>query len=125
MEKAVILKRGKEESLQRFHPWIFSGAIQRIEGKPEEGDVVTVYTNDRQFIARGHVQVGSIAVRILTFKDEPVEGEDAHGNAAHLYVSARYELMVVGVYCHNIALLGFALNALDGAREYPGVEALQ
>ena len=73
MEKAVILKRGKEESLQRFHPWIFSGAIQRIEGKPEEGDVVTVYTNDRQFIARGHVQVGSIAVRVLTFKDEPVD----------------------------------------------------
>ena len=73
MEKAVILKRGKEESLQRFHPWIFSGAIQRIEGKPEEGDVVTVYTNDRRFIARGHVQVGSIAVRVLTFKDEPVD----------------------------------------------------
>ncbi len=73
MEKAVILKRGKEESLQRFHPWIFSGAIQRIEGKPEEGDIVTVYTNDRQFIARGHVQVGSIAVRVLTFKDEPVD----------------------------------------------------
>ena len=73
MEKAVILKRGKEESLQRFHPWIFSGAIQRIEGKPEEGDVVTVYTNDRQFIARGHVQVGSIAVRVLTFKNEPID----------------------------------------------------
>ena len=75
MEKAVILKRGKEESLQRFHPWIFSGAIQRIEGKPEEGDVVTVYTNDRQFIARGHVQVGSIAVRVLTFKNEPIDQE--------------------------------------------------
>ncbi|MBO7281599.1 MAG: class I SAM-dependent rRNA methyltransferase [Bacteroidaceae bacterium] len=73
MEKAVILKRGKEESLQRFHPWIFSGAIQRIEGNPEEGDVVTVYTNDRKFIARGHVQVGSIAVRVLTFKDEPID----------------------------------------------------
>ena len=73
MEKAVILKRGKEESLQRFHPWIFSGAIQRIEGKPEEGDVVTVYTNDHKFIARGHVQVGSIAVRVLTFTDEPVD----------------------------------------------------
>ncbi|MBP3614783.1 MAG: class I SAM-dependent rRNA methyltransferase [Bacteroidaceae bacterium] len=75
MEKAVILKRGKEESLQRFHPWIFSGAIQRIEGSPEEGDVVTVYTNDRKFIARGHVQVGSIAVRVLTFKDEPIDLE--------------------------------------------------
>lgn len=73
MEKAVILKRGKEESLQRFHPWIFSGAIQRIDGKPEEGDIVTVYTNDHKFIARGHVQVGSIAVRVLTFKDEPID----------------------------------------------------
>ena len=75
MEKAVILKRGKEESLQRFHPWIFSGAIQRIEGSPEEGDAVTVYTNDRKFIARGHVQVGSIAVRVLTFTDEPIDIE--------------------------------------------------
>ncbi|MBR6692238.1 MAG: class I SAM-dependent rRNA methyltransferase [Bacteroidaceae bacterium] len=73
MEKAVILKKGKEESLHRYHPWIFSGAIQRIEGKPEEGDIVTVYTNDRQFIARGHVQVGSIAVRVLTFNNEPVD----------------------------------------------------
>ena len=73
MEKSVILKRGKEESLQRFHPWIFSGAIQRIDGKPEEGDVVTVYTNDNRFIARGHIQVGSIAVRVLTFKDEPID----------------------------------------------------
>ena len=73
MEKSVILKRGKEESLQRFHPWIFSGAIQRIDGKPEEGDVVTVYTNDHRFIARGHVQVGSIAVRVLTFNDETID----------------------------------------------------
>lgn len=73
MEKAVILKQGKEESLRRYHPWIFSGAIQRIEGKPEEGDIVTVYTSEREFIARGHVQVGSIAVRVLTFKDEPID----------------------------------------------------
>ena len=73
MKKTVILKRGKEESLKRFHPWIFSGAIQRIDGKPEEGDIVTVYTNNGEFIARGHVQVGSIAVRVLTFKDEPID----------------------------------------------------
>ena len=59
--------------MQRFHPWIFSGAIQRIDGKPEEGDVVTVYTNDRKFIARGHIQVGSIAVRVLTFADENID----------------------------------------------------
>ncbi len=85
MEKAVILKRGKEESLQRFHPWIFSGAIQRIEGQPEEGDIVTVYTNDRKFIARGHVQVGSIAVRVLTFKDEPIGQQFWNSRVATAY----------------------------------------
>ena len=73
MEKSVILKKGKEESLLRRHPWIFSGAIQRINGKPEEGDLVTVYTSDNKFIARGHIQVGSIAVRVLTFNDEPID----------------------------------------------------
>ena len=73
MEKSVILKRGKEESLRRFHPWIFSGAIARINGNPEEGEIVTVYTSEGDFIARGHVQVGSIAVRVLTFADEPID----------------------------------------------------
>ena len=57
----------------RRHPWIFSGAIQRITGKPEEGELVTVYTNDNKFIARGHIQVGSIAVRVLTFTDENID----------------------------------------------------
>ena len=75
MEKAVILKKGKEESLLRRHPWIFSGAIQRTTGKPEEGELVTVYTNDNKFIARGHIQVGSIAVRVLTFEDEKIDHE--------------------------------------------------
>ncbi len=73
MEKAVILKKGKEESLQRFHPWIFSGAIQKITGNPEEGNIVTVYTAEKEFIARGHIQVGSIAVRVLTFNDEQID----------------------------------------------------
>ena len=73
MEKAVILKRGKEESLLRCHPWIFSGAIQRINGNPEEGELVTVYTYDNKFIARGHIQVGSIAVRVLTFENEIID----------------------------------------------------
>ena len=73
MEKAVILKRGKEESLLRRHTWIFSGAIQRTTGKPEEGELVTVYTNDNKFIARGHIQVGSIAVRVLTFENENID----------------------------------------------------
>lgn len=73
MEKTVILKKGKEESLLRHHPWIFSGAIQRINGKPEEGELVTVYTSDNKFIARGHIQVGSIAVRVLTFENENID----------------------------------------------------
>lgn len=71
--KKVILKKGKEESLQRFHPWVFSGAIDRIEGTPEEGDLVDVYTSRGEWIAAGHIQVGSIAVRVLTFKNEPVD----------------------------------------------------
>ena len=85
MEKAVILKKGKEESLQRFHPWIFSGAIQRIEGNPEEGDIVTVYTAAKEFIARGHIQVGSIAVRILTFDNEPIDYTFWHKRIATAY----------------------------------------
>ena len=50
--KKVYLKPGKEESLKRFHPWVFSGAIQRIEGEPEEGEIVDVYTSKKEFIAR-------------------------------------------------------------------------
>lgn len=71
--KIVYLKPGKEESLRRFHPWVFSGAIARIEGEPEEGEVVDVYTSAKEFVARGHYQVGSIAVRVLTFSQESVD----------------------------------------------------
>ena len=69
----VFLKKGKEESLKRFHPWVFSGAIHHIEGEPEEGEVVRVLTSDKEFIAIGHFQIGSIAVRVLSFKDEVVD----------------------------------------------------
>lgn len=71
--KKVFLKSGKEESLKRFHPWIFSGAIHHIEGEPEEGETVKVYTSNKEFIAVGHFQVGSIAVRVLSFCDEPID----------------------------------------------------
>ena len=70
--KKVYLKAGKEESLKRFHPWVFSGAIARIEGEPEEGEVVDVYTSKKEFIACGHFQIGSIAVRVLTFRQEVI-----------------------------------------------------
>lgn len=71
----VYLKPKKEESLLRFHPWVFSGAIARVEGNPEEGEVVEVYTSDKQYIAAGHYQIGSIAVRVLTFKKEEINHE--------------------------------------------------
>ena len=70
--KKVYLKPGKEESLKRFHPWVFSGAIAKVEGEPEEGEVVDVYTSKKEFIACGHFQIGSIAVRVLTFRQEEI-----------------------------------------------------
>ena len=72
--KKIILRKGKEESLGRFHPWIFSGAIHHTEGgKLEEGDIVEVLASDGRFLAIGHWQIGSIAVRVLTFKRQPVD----------------------------------------------------
>ncbi len=65
----VILKRGREESLLRFHPWVFSGAIADVQGEPMEGDIVAVHASDGGFLAYGHYQIGSIAVRILSFDD--------------------------------------------------------
>ena len=64
----IFLKPGKEQSLKRFHPWVFSGAIGKSEGKLEEGDQVNVYSADGEFLAMGHCQIGSIAVRILSFE---------------------------------------------------------
>ncbi|MBQ7495096.1 MAG: class I SAM-dependent rRNA methyltransferase [Bacteroidaceae bacterium] len=69
----VYLKRGKDESLRRFHPWVFSGAIHHIDGQVQEGDLVRVLTADGSFIAVGHWQIGTIAVRVLSFEDEPVD----------------------------------------------------
>ena len=73
MYKQVYLKRGKEESLLRFHPWVFSGAINKIEEGLEEGDIVRVLTHDKRFIAVGHFQIGSIAVRVLSFHDVKID----------------------------------------------------
>jgi len=63
----VILKKGRESSIRRFHPWVFSGAIAQVTGNPAEGDVVGVFSSNGEFLASGHYQVGSIAVRILSF----------------------------------------------------------
>ena len=75
MSKLVILRKGKEESLKRFHPWVFSGAVHHIEGEPSEGDIVEVLNHEGRFIALGHWQIGSIAVRVLTFKRQKIDAE--------------------------------------------------
>lgn len=74
----IYLKRGKEESMKRFHPWVFSGAIQKMDNGIEEGDIVDVICHDGTFIGRGHYQIGSIAVRILTFEDRPIDQKFWH-----------------------------------------------
>ena len=82
--KRVILKRGKEDSLKRFHPWVFSGAIARMD-KVEEGDLVTVYDHEGNLIGNGHFQIGSIAVRILSFDDTEIDGNFFLSRLAEAY----------------------------------------
>ena len=79
MYKKIYLKKGKEESLKRFHPWVFSGAIQHQPENIDEGEVVRVMTAGGEFIAVGHFQIGSIAVRVLSFDDEEVNDNFWHG----------------------------------------------
>ena len=80
--KQVRLRKGKEESLKRFHPWVFSGAIATIDEGIVEGEVVRVVTNSGDFIAVGHYQEGSIAVRVLTFSDVQIDDEFWHSRLA-------------------------------------------
>ena len=71
--KRIYLKRGKEESLKRFHPWVFSGAIHHADSGITEGETVRVIGADNTFLAVGHYQVGTIAVRILSFRDVEID----------------------------------------------------
>lgn len=71
--KRIFLKKGKDESLKRFHPWVFSGAIARADEQIEEGELVQVLNANQEFVAIGHAQIGSIAVRVLTFRNEPID----------------------------------------------------
>lgn len=65
----VVLKSGKDQSPKRFHHWVFSGAIKIMYGTPAEGDLVTVYSNHDEFLGIGHYQIGSIAIRIVSFEE--------------------------------------------------------
>ena len=71
--KRVYLNPKKEESLKRFHPWVFSGAIHHTEMNLEEGELVDIYDSQHNFLATGHCQIGSIAIRILTFDKETID----------------------------------------------------
>lgn len=83
--KQIILKRGKEDSLLRFHPWVFSGAIAKIEDGIEEGDLVSVYSNKGVLIGNGHYQIGSITVRILDFGDKEINYDFYFDRLANAY----------------------------------------
>lgn len=75
MYKNIYLKKGKEDSLKRFHPWVFSGAIAHMDDGIEEGDIVRAITQSGAFIALGHYQIGSIAVRVLSFQDIAIDDD--------------------------------------------------
>ena len=71
----IILKPRREESLLRFHPWVFSGAVAQIVGHPAEGDLVSVCSSDGKLLCCGHYQIGSIAVRVLSFDEDPTQAD--------------------------------------------------
>ena len=73
MYQAIQLKPKKDESLKRYHPWVFSGALAQTPSTPQEGEVVRVLANDGSFLGVGHYQIGSIAVRILSFRDQIID----------------------------------------------------
>jgi 23S rRNA (cytosine1962-C5)-methyltransferase len=75
----IVLKSGKDQAVHRYHPWIFSGAIKKIYGNPSEGDIVSVYDNKDNYLAVGHYQPGTIAVRVLSFDDTEPDVEFFRG----------------------------------------------
>lgn len=94
-EKIVKLKRGKEDSLNRWHPWIFSGAIASVDPGVAEGDTVAVYSSDRLLIGRGHFAYGSIAVRVIAWGDQQVDG-NLYGRLLNAAWKMRQDLGIPG-----------------------------
>ena len=74
----IILKPGKEGPVLRFHPWIFSGAIEKTVGKPAEGDIVECFSSSGAYLATGHCMPGSLAVKLFTFKRQEINKEFWH-----------------------------------------------
>ncbi len=97
----IILKKGREDSLLRFHPWVFSGAIAQIVGTPAEGDIVGVFSQGGDFLAYGHYQIGSIAVRVLSFAGEDVLSPDFWRNMIGRALRMRVVAGLAGVEATN------------------------
>lgn len=97
--KNIYLKRGKNESLKRFHPWVFSGAIQRTDA--EEGEVVNIISSEGEFVAVGHYQIGSIAVRVLSFEPAVIDSAFWHDRLSEAYL-VRKTQGLVGREDHSI-----------------------
>ncbi|MBR1668040.1 MAG: class I SAM-dependent rRNA methyltransferase [Bacteroidaceae bacterium] len=93
--KSIFLKRGKEESLRRFHPWIFSGAIHHMSENPEEGETVMVFTSENEYIATGHFQIGSIMVRVLSFDNETID-QSFYERKLAIAKDVRHRIGVIG-----------------------------
>ena len=86
----IFLKRGKEVAVKRFHPWLFSGAIERLEGNPTEGDIVEIRSHQNEYLATGHYQLGSIAVKIFSFSPIDVTPEFWHMKLRNAYTLRQY-----------------------------------
>ncbi|MDR2813210.1 MAG: class I SAM-dependent rRNA methyltransferase [Prevotellaceae bacterium] len=99
----IFLKPGKEEALQRRHPWVFSGAIQRADGRPEEGDVVEVYSAAEQLLGIGHAQVGSIAVRMLSFEPQEINADFWRQALQNAYNLRKKTVLSENTTCYRLA----------------------
>lgn len=93
--KSIFLKPRKEESLKRFHPWVFSGAIHHMSEEPEEGEIVSVYTHKNEYIATGHFQIGSIMVRVLSFEKEAID-QDFYERKLTIALDVRRRIGIIG-----------------------------
>ena len=115
----VILKPHKEESLKRFHPWVFSGAIAGVSGTPAEGDIVAVFSSEGELLAYGHWQIGSIAVRILSYDEDVLQGDFYEKMIRRAY-AVRVAAGLVATTCYRLVhgegdgLPGLIIDWYDG-----------
>lgn len=116
---SIILKPGKDTFVRRFHPWIFSGAIQKIHGKPQDGDVVDVLDSQRQYLATGHYHEGSIAVKLFAFERSEATA-DFWEQKLRQALAVRQRLDLGQTNCYRLAhgegdgLPGLILDYYDG-----------